>query len=363
MHSVHVGCTAGRVALTDWWRSGRAGGGRHGANAAVVLALCGVDAKRNGNYLSRWLYFAESKRSSQSVENPTMASVERSVETGVCSGRVSDSACCGGEDCAAGTDELVPTVDGACCEGGGGGGGGINCAFKGGGGGDTERAVEDNGVRCGGGGTDGSGGGCSSGCGDGEVSPHVAAAAAAVVNGAAAGHNSIGARGACGATRELPASLTTGDMFDAIIRLEETFVEEGEAQGLRHGQELGLEEGASMGYTHGLRISSEIGFVRGCCMVWAALAEKQQQQQQQQQQQNGAGAGASAQAELVATLLLLVDQFPTVNSLSDDIVQRLMKIRSQFKRIASRMGDTHLAKSAQVLAGVERSKLADDLSF
>jgi len=156
---------------------------------------------------------------------------------------------------------------------------------------------------------------------------------------------------------------------------------------------MGLEEGGSMGFAHGLRIASEVGFVRGCCTLWLALARQEhrlgaEQQQWRRQQQGepsavappaaplgargavGGGAGkgdpsASAQSELVVALLALVDDFPTQNSLSDDIVQRLMKIRSQFKRIASRMGDPHFAKSAQALAGAERSskQAADDLSF
>jgi len=295
------------------------------------------------------------------------------------------SGCCGGAEkeggCASGS--CVSEVErgdvaaaSGCCGGGGGGGeggGGGGCC-----GGGTAGAGGGGGDGCGGGGEDGCGGG---GCCAGEDRPAGSATAAPA--------------GASAAPRQLPAS-SSGDMFDAVVRLEETFVAEGEGEGLVQGRRMGLEEGGSMGFAHGLRIASEVGFVRGCCTLWLALArqehrlgaEQQQQQQRRRQHQGepsaaappaaplgargdvGGGAGkgdpsASAQSELVVALLALVDEFPTQNSLSDDIVQRLMKIRSQFKRIASRMGDPHFAKSAQALAGAERSskQAADDLSF
>ena len=41
--------------------------------------------------------------------------------------------------------------------------------------------------------------------------------------------------------------MSTADIFDAVVRLDEQFVGEGAAEGLARGEQLGMDEGREVG--------------------------------------------------------------------------------------------------------------------
>jgi len=59
-----------------------------------------------------------------------------------------------------------------------------------------------------------------------------------------------------------------GDPFDAVLRLEEQFIDSGWEEGLKAGEKAGYVEGYALGCEKGFDTGREVGFYKGCALVW-----------------------------------------------------------------------------------------------
>ena len=68
--------------------------------------------------------------------------------------------------------------------------------------------------------------------------------------------------------KHLRPEMSSGDLFDGVLSLEDEFTEGGWQDGLKAGEKSGFVEGFALGCDKGFDIGREIGFYRGCCQVW-----------------------------------------------------------------------------------------------
>lgn len=71
--------------------------------------------------------------------------------------------------------------------------------------------------------------------------------------------------------------MSSDDLFSGVLDLEDQFMEGGWADGLKAGEKAGFIEGYALGCEKGFDIGREIGFYRGCVMVWRLTITKDTQ--------------------------------------------------------------------------------------
>lgn len=118
------------------------------------------------------------------------------------------------------------------------------------------------------------------------------------------------------------------DAFDAISGYEETLVAQGEQMGMERGRELGLEEGRELGVMKGAEIGSELGFYRGCFLVWNHMLQQEALKDKLPKRA----------AKSVASFGALLEAFELKNLVNEDMVQELLRIRAKFKVITALTG-------------------------
>ena len=71
--------------------------------------------------------------------------------------------------------------------------------------------------------------------------------------------------------RNISSMQSTDDMADYLTNLEETFYQQGMANGLPHGELHGLFEGRALGREKGWEIWEEVGYYEGTALLWRAI--------------------------------------------------------------------------------------------
>ncbi|CAI5724847.1 unnamed protein product [Hyaloperonospora brassicae] len=128
-------------------------------------------------------------------------------------------------------------------------------------------------------------------------------------------------------TQELPSTDIT-DAFDAISGYEETLVAQGEAMGIERGRSLGIEEGRELGLIKGAEIGSELGFYRGCYLIWNHMLKHEALQCKL----------PDRAAKSVASFGVLLEALNLKNVVDEDIMQAMCRIRAKFKVITAIAG-------------------------
>ncbi|KAF9914400.1 hypothetical protein BX616_008402, partial [Lobosporangium transversale] len=113
--------------------------------------------------------------------------------------------------------------------------------------------------------------------------------------------------------------------LDNLVHLENMFVEYGREDGLIAGVRNGVIEGRVMGCEKGFEFSREIGYYAGCAKVWKSLALLDPERISEKT------------LKKIGSLLDLINSFPRQNTLDDDIIALLDRIRGRFKTVASAM--------------------------
>ncbi|KAF8941796.1 hypothetical protein BGZ47_007188 [Haplosporangium gracile] len=111
--------------------------------------------------------------------------------------------------------------------------------------------------------------------------------------------------------------------LDALVHLENMFVEFGREDGMAAGERNGAIEGRVMGCEKGFELSREVGYYAGCAQLWKALAQQDPERISEKS------------LKKINSLLDLIDSFPRQNQLDDDVIALLDRIRGKFKTVAS----------------------------
>ncbi len=136
------------------------------------------------------------------------------------------------------------------------------------------------------------------------------------------------------------------DIFDSVVNLEGSHLQQGFDDGFRDGVAAGKEEGREVGLKTGFELGEEIGFYRGCCDVWKAAIEKD------------ANAFFSARAQRnVRQFDEQLISYPLLNPQDERLQDLVDTIRAKFRAIMS-MLSIHLDYE-----GYPKRNLADDASF
>ncbi|KAF9098407.1 hypothetical protein BGX29_007627 [Mortierella sp. GBA35] len=111
--------------------------------------------------------------------------------------------------------------------------------------------------------------------------------------------------------------------LDALVHLENMFVNFGREDGMAAGERNGAIEGRVMGCEKGFELSREVGYYAGCAQLWKALAQQDPERISEKS------------LKKINSLLDLIETFPRQNQLDDDVIALLDRIRGKFKTVAS----------------------------
>ncbi|KAG0047377.1 hypothetical protein BGZ90_007906, partial [Linnemannia elongata] len=133
--------------------------------------------------------------------------------------------------------------------------------------------------------------------------------------------------------------------LDALVHLENMFVEFGREDGIAAGERNGAIEGRVMGCEKGFELSREVGYYAGCAQLWKALAQQDPERISEKS------------LKKINSLLDLINSFPRQNQLDDDVIALLDKIRGKFKTVASAL------QTAERYVDAPKSKIRDHNSI
>mmetsp|Transcript_19176 Transcript_19176/g.31390 ORF Transcript_19176/g.31390 Transcript_19176/m.31390 type:complete len:143 (+) Transcript_19176:73-501(+) len=121
--------------------------------------------------------------------------------------------------------------------------------------------------------------------------------------------------------------------FDALLDLENQFIESGYNEGLQKGQDAGIKEGHRLGLLKGFELGEEVGFYYGNLAIWAASFDAQDEQN-------------ARMRKTIDELLERIPQFVRIEPRDQALHDVLEKIRAKFKQVKSNVDRTPKRTSA-----------------
>jgi len=117
------------------------------------------------------------------------------------------------------------------------------------------------------------------------------------------------------------------DIFDSLLTIEQTFIEEGRADGILYGSRLSRKEGIELGYKTGFELGNELGYYLGCVEGWLLLSTKFP---------NKFSDRSKKTLLSLKGMITSLDLDPTRETMTDDV----QKIRNKFKVMSLQVGYT-----------------------
>jgi len=121
--------------------------------------------------------------------------------------------------------------------------------------------------------------------------------------------------------------MNQDDIFSSIISLEQTFIEEGRAEGKLHGARLGKTSGIELGYKTGFELGNELGYYLGCVEGWLLVVNKHPN--------NFSSRTTKTLLDLKATISSM-----KVDPSHEQMTEEVEKIRNKFKMMSTQVGFT-----------------------
>ncbi|KAF0687740.1 Aste57867_20545 [Aphanomyces stellatus] len=132
----------------------------------------------------------------------------------------------------------------------------------------------------------------------------------------------------------IPANIaerhTNMDEFDLIDSIEEQYIAEGHAEGVKEGRRLGFLEGKDLGEVKGYEIGSEVGFYYGCFLLWSEILRIDPTQLPTKAEKS------------IKSLGQLIEGYKLENSLDEKMLHNLQLIRAKFKVVTSLVSQKQL---------------------
>eukprot|EP00274_Cyanoptyche_gloeocystis_P008195 CAMPEP_0196652214 /NCGR_PEP_ID=MMETSP1086-20130531/1447_1 /TAXON_ID=77921 /ORGANISM="Cyanoptyche gloeocystis , Strain SAG4.97" /LENGTH=134 /DNA_ID=CAMNT_0041982635 /DNA_START=80 /DNA_END=484 /DNA_ORIENTATION=+ len=117
------------------------------------------------------------------------------------------------------------------------------------------------------------------------------------------------------------------DFLDAVLHIDEQFIQDGYEQGRIIGQEVERKEGAALGVQKGFEIGNEVGFYEGCLQVWEALCISHPE------------LFSDRSLKSLQILREKIAEFSWNDPRKEDILDVLDQIRGKFKQSKSQIGE------------------------
>jgi hypothetical protein len=136
--------------------------------------------------------------------------------------------------------------------------------------------------------------------------------------------------------------MSSPSPFDSALPFHAEAVERGRKKGEDLGREEGFAQGEAAGLEAGFQAALELGFIRGCCVAWASLAEDDQSIPERARRS-------------LESLIELTSSIPRENSVDVDLISDLQRCRAKFRAVSSMMRSPVTfrggARSAETAAG------------
>ncbi|KAL6042029.1 hypothetical protein QOT17_024633 [Balamuthia mandrillaris] len=125
---------------------------------------------------------------------------------------------------------------------------------------------------------------------------------------------------------ELEGESTYSADFEALLDLEERFIDEGWAEGKRNAEQAGFQDGRGLGLSKGRELGEELGFYYGCVVAWSQMANSTKSSHPYQFSQRTLTALSKLKEKILA--------FPA-NPTDENLQEALDSIRANFKKVSA----------------------------